>query len=223
MKLQGSQVHRAMYGNKSGFIAPTRTQSRQRGSELSVEGIIDAVFFTTRMPSVNVKVINGGFYRFLPFPGGTIDPLTGNFHGDFIQPIVGQKVIVSYTNGDISSPYISELIFRTGVGKDAKLYTNFPITSGMAEGDMMRSHKSGGLQIFSKEKIVTRFTVKIDILGNGKIEQDPSGMNLGKGGIGQVYSPVALVGENFVLTSLGLQPIQSALTRIGPLAVTVKV
>lgn len=222
MRLIGSETHRAMHGNKSARLAKPRMLSHQRGTELSISGVVNKVYFDTKMPSVDVKAENGSQYRFLPFPGGIIDPVTGNLHGDFIQPIEGQKVMISYANGDINIPYISELIFRAGYGNDSKKYKNFPVDYAIKEGDIIRGHKSGGVQLFSDEKIETMFRVKVDLTGEGKIEQTPSGINLGKGGIGGVKSPVALVNENFVLTSLGLQPIQPAPTRTGPLQVTVK-
>ncbi len=197
------------------------------------EGVVEIVRFDGGIPYVDVRLVKGGYARGLSFPGGTIDPSTGYIHGDFIQPTKGQRVIVSFSMGRDTNPYISALIFRAGYGHDGKLYTEFHAKHELIEGDLFRSHKSGAYNKLSDNKVESglldnesrpHHTITEDKIDSGfkgkqmdygSIVQSPEdGVKIGYGGPNG-HSPVAVVQENMVLTNLGLQPILPANTRTG--------
>lgn len=198
MRLKGSNETMAMHGNRA-REGMRHVKPHDRGAELSLHGSIETVYFSERMPSVDVNLVRGGLIKFLSYPGATIDRESGNLHGFYVSPIKGQRVVVSFADGNLNSPYISELIFRAGESADAKFYKNFAAEQPFKQNDIVMSHKSG---------------VYIRVTDNEVL--------LGTGGVAGAYSPVAVVEENKILTAIGLQPILPALTRVGPLVMKVK-
>jgi hypothetical protein len=137
----GGEVDSAMFGKRLPKIGGM--VDRINDSHYRLEGVVEKIYLTNRMPAVDVRLVNGGLIKFLPFPGGTIDEDTGNLHGMFHQPSVGQKVIVSFANASPDNPYISELIFRCGTADLAQLYKDFPDKYNIKEGDILIGHRSG--------------------------------------------------------------------------------
>ena len=214
----------AMFG-ESGFTKSAFSGGPINYSETSVirsEGVVTKIYYEDISPMVDVELARGGMVRKVVFPGGVIDEKTKNLHGDYIPPTEGQKVIISFTGGDMNSPYISDLIFRAGTSEFSKLYKTFHSDKKIKKDEIHRGHKSGSYHKFTDKNIESGYNEEEDSLGSSKIEQKKDGINLGKGGVGGVKSPIALVNENMVMTMLGLMPIQPAQTRQGTLEVTVK-
>ncbi len=114
-----SQETKSMYGNRLGFGSNIKRRQLpyDKYSTIEREGVVKETYFLPgRLPSVDVELTRGGILKFLPFPGGNIDDVTGFLHGDFIMPVVGQRVMVSFSEGDTNNPYISALIWRAGNG-----------------------------------------------------------------------------------------------------------
>ena len=213
------------YGSEGhGWPSFKRKKPAHTGSMVNYEGEIATVYFTSRMPCCDVKLAKGDFLNFLPFPGGILDEITGFLHGDFIQPLVGQKVIVSFTEGQNENPFISQLMWRPGKSPFSPRYkVEFPTL--YKEKDVIRGHQAGMIQRmtnFPTPRIETGFVLPLDPtgtmgmvqgLGVGPISAAPlnNGLKLSDGGgpTGS-YSEVAVAGQNYVLTALGLQPIISA-------------
>jgi len=200
---------------------------------VNADGVVEIVRFNGGLPYVDVRLMKGGYARGLAFPGGAIDPVTGYIHGDFIQPIKGQRVVVSFTMGRDTNAYISGIVFRAGYGHDGKLYTEFQSKHELEEGDVYRSHRSGAYTKLSSNLVenglldsesrpyhkIQTDTIESGFSGvqqdKGKIEQSPDeGISLGIGGP-TGHSPVAVVQENMVLTAMGMQPILPATARAG--------
>ena len=219
-----------MFGDKRNHPFDTgigngfRRKQVSPGSTINKEGVIDTFYFLTRMPCCDVNLVAGGQVKFVPFPGGLINEITKFFHGDFISPQPGQKVIVSFSENDPESPYISQLIWRPGTSFTAIDYkTIFQIK--FAEGDIIRGHRSGAIQQFTDfptPKIFTGYDTLVDPLGSMAISQGTlegplftPGIKLGDGGFIGQHQPVAVANHNYVATGLGLQPIIDSLL-VGP-------
>jgi len=208
---------KSMFGGRSaGYNYPRKHVVVNPLSATRLEAVITAVYFTGKMPSCDVQFVKGGEAKFLAFPGGKLDEVTGLLHGDFIQPTIGQRVIIGFTNGDIQSPYISELIFRAGDGAFSARY-KIDLQLKYSQGDIIRGHKSGAIQIFKNLEIFTGFESIVDPFKSGSIIQSPSGVILGDGGKVGLYQEVACANVNYVTTSLGPMPIlESKLTPLSP-------
>lgn len=226
----------AMFGGK---MRGNQVTSFSHDSLFSVEAIVDDIrFYANKLTTVNVFLPNGTYLTNLLWPGGYIDPDTRNLHGDYIPPLRGQSVLVSFPEGDVYNARISGYIFKAAISDDAELYVKYNTENDLPNDAIVRSHKSGVAQVFTDKKLVHGFkdggrqeitdeSVKTGIAADGEIEedsqilQDSSGIQLGKGGPSG-HKEVAVVGDNYVLTLLGLQPILQAPTRVGPFAQKVK-
>ena len=218
---QPSQETKSMYGARVGYgnnIKNRNLGMSDKFSGIQREGTIKTVYFKTRMPSCDVSLSKGGLLKFVPYPGGNLDEITGFLHGDFIAPIVGQKCIISFSEGNTNSPYISELMFRPGSGLGSPQYKiNWPLLNN--EDDICRGHKNGCFQKFSTDiitqlpKIETGFNIIVDPLGTGKITQSTdilTGVTMGDGGGLGLHQPIACANVNYVMTPTGPSPILPA-------------
>lgn len=228
----------AMFGSKVNKLG-TKVRPSTLGAECSIEAVVDEIRFTEdRLSVVSVYLPNGSYLTNIMWPGGYIDPETNELHGDYIPPVQGQKVMVAFADGDIRNPFISGYIFRAALSDEASKYVDYKPNNGLESDSIVRSHRSGGKQHFSKDNIETGFKnggdqkiskTKIEsgiaadgVIGSaGKILQDANGIKLGVGGP-TGHKPVAVVEENYVLTALGLQPILPAPNRTGPFDQVVK-
>lgn len=181
-----SQENQAMHGMNTGYPKYRRRSRIGDGTEINREGYVDKIYFSTRMPCCDVKLVTGDVLKFLPFPGGTLDEITGFLHGDFVQPKEGQRVIISFSEGDRESPYISELIWRPANSLySIKYKVEFPIKYN--EGDIIRGHKSGGIQKFSDflgPNVFTGFDILVDPLGSASVSNEMAAIcNYGPGSV----------------------------------------
>jgi len=243
----------AMFGRRTNGFSVNYEDAE---AKYNVDGVIDDIrFFSTKLSTVDVILSNGAFLQNVVWPGGYIDPETMELHGDWIPPVRGQKVVVSFVGGDIRDAYISSFQFRAALSDEVANYVDFKTEKGLSEDSIYRSHRSGGRQHFYDNTIETGFVDKAGqkitpdaietgfedgakqihtkdtlvsgiaaggtIGDSGKISQSDSGVELGAGGPSG-YKPVAVVGDNYVLTLLGLQPILSGPTRVGPFEQKVK-
>ncbi len=148
-----SETTKSMFGNRSRKLDGNKSDY-DADSVSGGEGTVDKVIFHGRMPSVNVRMIDGSYTNNLAFPGGFIDPGTKNLHGIFLQPRKGMKVIIRFTNGNRDSPYISDIVFRCGESKDAQLYRDFVGEYDIQEGDILIGHFSGKSILLSEDAIL---------------------------------------------------------------------
>lgn len=236
---------RQIYGSRSKILGQ-EPEPFEPESVVESEGTVEKIYYTDKdVKAVDIRLVNGGYVKRVPFPSGTIDPDSGNLHGDLIPPVTGQRVMVGFSSGSSFRPFVSALIFRAGYSKDSPLYRDFE----MEEGELRRSHRSGGYQRFIQGQIETGFKnnevgkvtqsedeVRIgngygqsthqsgnisSSMKEGRVEQSSSGVILGVGGPSG-HKPVAVVEENKVLTLLGLQPILPAPTRVAIFSQKVK-
>lgn len=222
-----SEETKALFGRNTGYPKWERERGYDPDSVIPMEGVIEKVYWKPKMPSCDVQLVQGGILKFLPFPGGTLDEITQQLHGDFILPVKGQRVVISFTHGDTTKPYISELIWRAGDGLFAAQYIAYPLLAPLTNKEDMvaRGHKSGAIQKMTSGRIFSGFFDLAphsivtpqgggDILQEATIPNDPLGtVKVGPGGT-TGHSDVALVGVNYVITATGLQPILPVL--IGP-------
>lgn len=229
----------AMFGTSLKKQSFTKVDGRKPGGDVSVEAIIDEInYYENRLPTVSVYLPNGTYIPGIPWPGGYIDPTTRKLHGDCIPPVKGQNVVIAFSNGDPRNPYISAYVFKAALSDEMSLYVDYKKDNAIPADSLMRSHKTGGKQHFYDNTIETGYkdggnqkvtNTKVDtgVAVNGtiddktKISQDANGIKMGTGGP-DGHKPVAVVGDNYVLTALGLQPILPAPNRTGPLDQTVK-
>lgn len=152
---------KAMFGSQNmsmGAGGVARVDSSSEGSMFSIDGIVSEVTkYKNRPTVVSVFLPNGSYLTNVAWSGGYIDPETKNLHGDYIPPVIGQKVMIAFSDGDTRSPYVSAILFRGGLSDEADLYVDFPNKAGIEKDSILRSHRTGGYQHFSKDQIETGY------------------------------------------------------------------
>ncbi len=235
-KLSDLDEASAMFGKR---LTGNKVNSISMDAVTSSEAIVDDVrFFANKLATVNVFLPNGTYLTNLLWPGGYIDPETQELHGDYVPPVRGQSVLVDFPEGDSLNARIVGYIFKSSISDEAELYVRYKTKNDLPADAIVRSHRSGVKQVFTDKKVVTGLedggrqeitdeSIKSGIAEDGEIDEDAqilqesSGIKLGKGGPSG-YKEVAVVGDNYVLTLLGLQPILLSTTRVGPFAQKVK-
>ena len=135
-----------------------RVDSSSEGSMFSIDGIVSEVTkYKNRPTVVSVFLPNGSYLTNVAWSGGYIDPETKNLHGDYIPPVIGQKVMIAFSDGDTRSPYVSAILFRGGLSDEADLYVDFPNKAGIEKDSILRSHRTGGKQHFYTDTIETGY------------------------------------------------------------------
>lgn len=87
--------------------------------------------------------------------------------------------------------------------------------------EIVTGFETGAMQKHTEEELLSGIADEGDIEPASMISQTADGIELGTGGPAG-YKPVAVVGDNYVLTLLGLQPILQGPARVGPFEQKVK-
>lgn len=179
-KTNSFEEAKAMFGsqNMSGGNS-INVDTAQEGAMVSIEAIVtEVVVLRDKLPTINVFLPNGSFLTNVSWSGGYIDPATKNLHGDYIPPVVGQRVMVAFADGDIRNPYVTAIIFRSALSDDADLYVDYASKATIEKDSIMRSHRTGGRQHFHADAIETGY----DNAANQKIEKEKISTSVKDGG-----------------------------------------
>lgn len=104
--------------------------------------------------AVTIELAKGGKVTDVAYPGAFIDPISGNLHGSYEGPIMGQMVAVGFANGNSAAPIIVEKYPYQGVGNTLtqmsfitpmtkKMYNPMDVLLGHFSGSIIQFHTGG--------------------------------------------------------------------------------
>lgn len=129
----------------------------QTESHSTYQIITGEIQFTQPEPIFNQNMVtvkpstDSGRIGNVAYPGAFIDPISGNLHGTYEGPIMGQMVAVGFVNGNRNSPFVVNKYPYQGTGNtlfSAKYKTPLTKASYNAD-DVMMGHYSGSFLSFN--------------------------------------------------------------------------
>jgi len=96
---------------------------------------------------VTVQLSRGGQITACGYPGGFIDPITGNLHGNYEGLMPGQMVTVGFVNGNSAAPIILNKYPYQGVGNTLteKSFITPMYLAGYSPNDTLMGNISGSV------------------------------------------------------------------------------
>jgi hypothetical protein len=124
-----------------------QTQSTESYEIMTGEVFFNFVEPAFRQNAVSVRLSQGGNISPVGIPGGFIDPITGNLHGNYEGLIPGQMVSVGFINGNSAAPVILNKYPYQGVGNTltASAFITPMFLAGYDSSDTLMGHFSGSV------------------------------------------------------------------------------